>query len=243
MSSDRLLSLIGLPHESAGDISPNVAQAISSADIVASFFSIHWHENYLTGAARSVYDLRPFYPSSDRRAHGYRATADAVQALFQSHSSVAYCCYGSPIFLDDIARHLMAWAAANDVRLNIPVVPSFLDHMLSGLCIPVTTLGLQLIEATRLVRCPQLLNPRLPLLLAQVGIVGIGSGDYRTANTAAIQELGSILVTGFGMEARAFVVDFDQASSESIAAEFALNEFTSHCAHFSPAASLYIPAG
>jgi precorrin-6B methylase 1 len=81
---------------------------------------------------------------------------------------------GNPLFLNNLARLLLQ--AANERGVAVTLVPgvSLLDTVISDLGLDVTTRGLQVFDARHLLGLRHQPNPRVPLLVLEVGALAQG---------------------------------------------------------------------
>ena len=90
---------------------------------------------------------------------------------------------GNPLFLNSVARLLLQ--AANERSIAVTLVPgvSVLDTVISDLGLDVTTRGLQIFEARHLLGLRHQPNPRVPLLVLEMGALPLG---FPQAEPAAV---------------------------------------------------------
>ena len=99
---------------------------------------------------------------------GARGSWTLQTGPFAEERPVVLLTPGNPLFLNAVTRFLVQQARARDLPIRIHPGVSQVDTLVSYLGLDVTTFGLQLFDAQRLVSRRQPVNPAVPLLVLQV---------------------------------------------------------------------------
>ena len=129
---------------------------------------------------------------AERFSHGRRFSEiylDIVDLILQRTAEerpVVFITPGNPLFLNTITRFLVQQARERDLAIVTYPGVSQLDDVLSYLGLDVTTFGLQLFDAQRLVARQCSINPGVPVLVLQ--LAGFAAGETLTAEPPAAEE-------------------------------------------------------
>lgn len=98
--------------------------------------------------------------------------SDLIIAEASRAPGVCYAPYGHPLFIDNIARVLLAKAKQKKLRIKIiPGLSSF-DVLLSVLQLDILPYGMHLYNANELLLYQQVLDPGVPTFIFSIGSVG-----------------------------------------------------------------------
>ncbi|HEY7268269.1 MAG TPA: SAM-dependent methyltransferase [Dehalococcoidia bacterium] len=128
---------------------------------------------------------------SERFAEGrsfsdcYLEIADLLLRRAAEEPPIAFLTPGSPLFLNSLNRFLVMHARDRGLRVEVVPGVSQLDAIISELGIDVSTFGLQVFDATRLVQRAQRINPEVPAILLQIGGFGLVTVNGAVAERAA----------------------------------------------------------
>lgn len=125
---------------------------------------------------------------ADRLAVGHEGALDVADFLLRRAAlepPAVLISPGNPLFLNNVARLLLQ--AANERSIAVTLIPglSVLDTVISDLGLDVTTRGLQIFEARHLLGLRHQPNPRVPLLVLEVGALAVGFPQAEPATVHA----------------------------------------------------------
>ena len=110
-------------------------------------------------------------------AEAYAAIAAIVLARAEQDPPAVFLSQGNPLLLNNINRYLFVEAAARDLTIHVIAGVSPVDIVVNDLGLDVGRTGLFTIAATGILRKPVLLNPRVPLLILQLGALDAAGCD------------------------------------------------------------------
>lgn len=112
-------------------------------------------------------DLTERFGSGRSFSDIYLETADLILQRTTEEHPVILLTYGNPLFLNAVTRFLTQQARERNLSIDTHPGVSQLDAVICYLGLDVSTFGLQLFDAQRLVARKHQINPRVPLLILQ----------------------------------------------------------------------------
>jgi uncharacterized protein YabN with tetrapyrrole methylase and pyrophosphatase domain len=117
-----------------------------------------------------VRDLADLYKGETVRAQVYRRISELLVEEATKEPSVAFVVHGHPLFLVSATEYTMELASAQNLRVRmLPAISSF-DTLLCDLGIDYGY-GLQLFDATTMIRSGWQPNPHIPMLIFQLATI------------------------------------------------------------------------
>jgi len=163
----RDLYLMGAGIRGALHFTTETLQAIQHCRIVFALLDDLTVLDYVRQQGPQVVDLASLYTSSSSRPDIYRRISEELIAATSQHEVVGFLVHGHPLFLVSASEYTLELAEAHHVTVHIlPGVSSF-DTILCDLAID-HGYGMQLFEATTLVKNGWRPNPALPTLIFQL---------------------------------------------------------------------------
>ncbi len=129
-------------------------------------------EAFLKSQRVKVTDLAPSLAPGREFADAYLEIAHTLVTRAASERPVIFLAPGNPLMFNAIGRYLAMEGRRLGLTVQSAAAVSPLDMVISGLGLDVSTFGLQVFDATRLVARRIALNPSVPALLMSVDTFG-----------------------------------------------------------------------
>lgn len=117
-------------------------------------------------------------------AEGYLDLAAHVVERTAHERPVILLVPGHPLMFNAVGRYLAAEGRRLELGVQVVAAPSPLDVIIGGIGLDVSTFGLQVFDATRLVARSQAVNPQVPAILMHVGGFGAAAPGVKPALAA-----------------------------------------------------------
>jgi siroheme synthase len=141
--------------------------------------------SFLRAQQLDVTDLTERLQSGDYAA-AYADVADFVLRQAGTEPPIALIVPGNPMFLNTLSRFLVQTAGERDIAIQTYPGLSILDAIISDIGLDVTSRGVQVFDARNLATRDEALNPRVPLIVLQLGGLGAGAPE-RDRETAYLR--------------------------------------------------------
>lgn len=143
-------------------------EAIKTARVILDLSS---HHRRLKEYCRHIIRVDELYWSGELDVDTYRKIADVVLAEARNGPRVVYVEDGHPAFYDDVTWAIYRRGKKAGLKVRILPAISSIDSMIANCDLEIGG-GFQIFEATSLVAFNQEINPRIDLLVMQVGWFG-----------------------------------------------------------------------
>lgn len=143
-----------------------------------------------------VRDLASMYEEGKSRPEVYRQISELLVAEARRQPGVAFVVHGHPLFLVSAAEYTLALAREHGLRVRVlPAVSSF-DTILCDLEIDYGY-GLQIFDATTMIRNGWRPNPAIPLLIFQLATLLTDAQIRGSVASARLEPLVDYLAQGY----------------------------------------------
>ena len=171
---------------------------------------------YLSNIGCTEVNLKHLYEEGRQREEVYQDICDTIIEAARSGVRCAYLAPGNPVFLNTIVFKLREATTKYGIPFFIYSGVSSIDTLLTDLFIPFESTGIQGFEATHFVHMRPKIDPRVPLLLFQPGVVGafdirLSTGVY----LPGVKILQQVLTELYGPEQRWILLRSATSNDES----------------------------
>jgi uncharacterized protein YabN with tetrapyrrole methylase and pyrophosphatase domain len=187
---------------------------LQSMDLVVHLDSHGKVSEYLDHVGVKHENVFEWYREGENRTQVYDRIATHVLALAEAGHRVSYLAAGNPGFLDTVAAHLRRRCDAQGIPFSALPGVSSIDTLLTELFLP-GSLGLQMFEATAFCRQRPRIDPRVPLLLFQPGMVDDDQVRLlRAPRLSSVSTLQSVLIERYPPDQKWILVASPEAPGE-----------------------------
>lgn len=144
---------------------------------------------FLKSQRVSVTDLSSRLAPGREYADGYLDIAHFLIERTANERPVVFLTPGNPMVFNAIGRYLVLEGRRLELAVQVLPAVSPLDVIIAGIGLDVSTFGLQVFDATRLVSRRIQLNPQAPALLMNIGTFGASEVPAIDSAPPAIAEL------------------------------------------------------
>lgn len=198
----------------------------------------HW----LRSVGLPFSDLRKQYELNRLRSEIYRRIAEHVFREAADYKVIAYLTYGHPLFFESPSRMLLDLARERGIQTEVFPGVSFLDTFLAAHRISVNSRGYTVMTAEACAAGKIHVDARVPLILAQLGVLGHRRARPNTARQArSYVRLAEWLGTIYPASHRVVLFDNDSTGSGLIHEQIQLGQLPAYAHLFSYSTSVYIP--
>ncbi len=197
--------LLGSGIHSSLHFSVETLQAISvcrTVFVLHDDLSIH---EYLKEYCSDVRDLAPMYENQEIRSDVYHKIAELLVKEALDKPKIAFIVHGHPLFLVSAAEYTLSLARSRGLRVSVlPAVSSF-DTILCDLEIDYGY-GLQMFDATTLIREQWKPNPAIPMLVFQLATTLNGNVVFSDPDSSVLKPLVNHLLETYSPEHNCIVL-------------------------------------
>ena len=211
---------------------------------VGSVYALYLPPNlarYLKSQRVSCVDLSDRFGAGRPFADVYLEIVDLILQRTAEERPVVLLTPGNPLFLNAVTRFLVQQARARDLPIRIHPGVSQVDTLVSYLGLDVTTFGLQLFDAQRLVSRRQPVNPAVPLLVLQVA--GFAASEAPAAVPPSAGEyapLADCLARFYAADQPVTLINTSSNGRSPSHVTVQLSRFSELVPHVRPESSLFI---
>lgn len=188
------ITLVGTGMSAIGHLNAEVRDALMQADVVLYGVSDPATEEWLRRNTRRPMSLVSDYEPATSRLLAYRRMVDRIIDEARAGARVCVALYGHPSVF--VFPTQMVLADARRARIPAHVLPniSSLDCLFADLGVDPGTTGLQIHDATTFLVMRPDIDPRVPLILCQVEVLGRADYDDRSNHPQNLRLLRDALL-------------------------------------------------
>ena len=196
---EKTLIIAGTGIQSISHLTEEVKLAIKECELTLFLINEPLLKDFISNNARHSFDLESIYFKYEKRIDAYSAIATHIVNTLDNNKKVCALSYGHPFFC--ASPFLQAAKKASSQGYNVLGLPgiSSLACLFSDLMLDPVSNGLQVYEATQLLKLKPNINALANLVLLQVGFINLENHTH-TSQTNEIDLLYSYLLNFYPEE-------------------------------------------
>lgn len=147
--------------------------AIKSSDCVLYLLNEPAIKKWIQENSKKSLSLDDVYFADNERKESYKKIEEKVEDLLECHEKVCFLTYGNPVFFSSFTSNIASRARSLGADVEVFPAISSLDCIYSDLEIDPSEKGVQSFEATSFILNDQSFSSDTPLVIWQVGVIGI----------------------------------------------------------------------
>ena len=148
-------------------------RAIKSSDCVLYLLNEPAIKKWVEDNSNKAYSLDAIYFSNEKRKDSYSRIEKEVEFFLERYDHVCFVTYGNPVFFSSFTSNIVNSLKKKEINIEIMPAISALDCLYADLAIDPSEQGLQSFEATSFLLNDQNFSTDTPLVIWQVGVIGI----------------------------------------------------------------------
>lgn len=147
--------------------------AVKTCDCVLYLLNEPAIKKWIDDNAKKAFSLDDIYFSNKNREESYHMIERAVESYLENHEHVCFITYGNPIFFSSFTSNIVTTLKQKKISVDIIPAISSLDCLYTDLVIDPSDHGIQSFEATSFILNNQMFTSDTPLIIWQIGVIGI----------------------------------------------------------------------
>lgn len=221
-------------------------EAIAALDRSEQIYLVHYQKivsDHMEEYADDVIDLTTKYEQDTKRKYAYEQMAETVlDAAEECDSPITLALYGHPLVFVSPSRWVIEEAPERGLEVQVQPGISSVDCLYTDLTLDPAKNGIQMFEATDLLLREFELNPDVPAMIWQIGMVESVLYSDETSRPKRFKRLREYLQQFYPDDHTAYITQtstYPITESEQI--EFEISEFESLHEQINAIQTLYIP--
>lgn len=197
-------------------------------------------DHVLTQINSNVVDMGNLYRQGADIQRVYKDVAFSVLDAAETVETVGFLSYGHPLVLNDISRIIIEYG----IKHEIVVLPSisFLDNLIAAKQLSIGSRGFQVMEASEMIQLNLKPEIRVPLFVAQIGLINqVSVRSLSPATAEKFQLFVSYIQQLYPKDHKVEIWDNYDVTGDLMCCEVNLNKLSLAAAGLTYASTLFVP--